>query len=129
MSGAAAVEDRLEGLLAEFRARAMASAPVRRLLAGWDRTVELRVAGEVRMNDAAPRAYFLRSQAGVMEGPAREAARRPDIVVSATAEVLEAIFGGRLNPARAHLDGDLAATGSQRDQLVLDSLVMLIWGL
>lgn len=115
------MSDALFGRLGEFRARGMASPPVRRLLRGWDRVVEIRAQGGG--------ALFLSSRGGVMEGPAERAERPPDVVISGAAPVLEAVFGGELNPARAHLDGDLEVAGSQRDQLVLDSLVMLIWGL
>jgi hypothetical protein len=106
--------------LESFRRRAMASWPVRRLLAKWDRTIEVRV---------PERSYFLRSRAGQILAPALGADAKPEIVLSAAADVMRGVFEGTLNPARAHLDGRLVAEGSTGDQLVLDAIVLLIWGL
>lgn len=114
--------DEILVVLERFHARAGASPPVLKLLARWDRLVEVRVTGP------RPRSWFLRSSGGRMLEPTATAEGAPDMVIAATEEVLRDVFTGELNPARAHLDGDLQATGSQRDQLVLDSIVLLIWG-
>jgi len=74
------------------------------------------------------RSFFLRSKAGEMRAPETAPAGAPDIVIAAEERVLLGIFSGEINPARAHLDGELQAFGSQRDQLVLDAIVLLIWG-
>ena len=103
-----------------FRQRAMASWPVRRLIAKWDRTIEVRV---------PERSYFLRSRAGEILAPATSSDGKPEIVLSAAGDVMRGVFDGTLNPARAHLDGRLVAEGSTADQLVLDAIVLLIWGL
>lgn len=109
----------IEGVLDDFHARVRSSAPVKKLLARWDRTVELRAGG---------RSFFLRSTSGEMLPPTTEAPGAPDITVAADEDVLRGVFAGEINPARAHLDGKLQAYGSQKDQLVLDAIVLLIWG-
>ncbi len=114
--------DTLLSALEDFRARADAAPSVKKLLARWDRLVEIRALSEPR------RSFFLRSTAGRMLGPERSAGGSPDIVIAAHESVLQGVFRGELNPARAHLDGELQAYGSQKDQLVLDSIVLLIWG-
>jgi hypothetical protein len=114
--------DALLSALEDFRARAEAAPSVKKLLARWDRLVEVRALSEPR------RSFFLRSSAGRMLGPEPSADRSPDVVIAAHESVLQGVFRGKLNPARAHLDGELQAFGSQKDQLVLDSIVLLIWG-
>ena len=63
-----------------------------------------------------------------MSEPTASATEAPDVVIASDESVLRGIFTGEVNPARAHLDGILEAQGSQKDQLVLDSIVLLIWG-
>ncbi len=109
----------LSSVLQDFHARVRASAPVKKLLARWDRTVELR-AGE--------QSFFLRSKSGEMLPPTTEPPGAPDITISAEEDILRGIFAGEINPARAHLDGKLQAYGTQKDQLVLDAIVLLVWG-
>jgi putative sterol carrier protein len=117
------VVDELEASLRDFHARVRASAPVKKILAWWERTVEIRSATAPR------RSFYLRSEKGEMLEPVTQApASGADVVIVADEEVLRGIFRGEVNPARAHLDGLVAAVGSQKDQLVLDSIVLLIWG-
>ena len=113
-------EEVLAHVLDAFHARVQASTAVKKLLARWDRLVELRVTGG--------RSFFLRSKGGAMLPPTTTAEGTPEIVIGAEESVLRGIFSGDLNPARAHLDGQLQAFGSQKDHLVLDAIVLLIWG-
>ncbi len=117
------VKDELMESLVEFQKKVAASAPVKKILAWWDKTVEVRTTTFPR------RSYFLRARKGemlepTMQGPDHGA----DVRIAADEEVLIGIFRGEVNPARAHLDGLLEAVGPQKDQLVLDSIVLLIWG-
>jgi hypothetical protein len=117
------VTDELLESLVEFQQKAAASAPVRKILAWWDRTVE------VRSTTSPRRSFYLRARKGEMLEPTTEAPEGgADIVIAADEDVLRGVFRGEVNPARAHLDGLLAAVGPQKDQLVLDSIVLLIWG-
>jgi hypothetical protein len=115
-------KDSLEDALRAFHARVRGSAPVAKLLVRWDRLVEVRVLG------ANARSFFLRSSAGEMRAPERAAERAADVVVVAVEDVLQGIFSGAKNPAREHLDGRLQVFGPQKDQLVLDAIVLLVWG-
>ena len=116
-------EGSLRGQLEAFKGLAMASAPVRRMLKRWGAK---RV--EIRALDDAAQAFVLRASEGELHGPEPVGGGRADMVIAAPLAVLGDVFCGRRNPARAHLDGDLQAHGAQRDQLVLDALVMMIWG-
>lgn len=117
------VRDELKDALDEFQGRVRASAPVKKILTWWDRSVE------VRSTTFPRRSFFLKSQKGEMLAPTTVAPEGgADVVIAADEEVLRGIFRGEVNPARAHLDGLLQAVGAQKDQLVLDSIVLLIWG-
>ncbi len=88
----------LSSVLQDFHARVRASAPVKKLLARWDRTVELR-AGE--------QSFFLRSKSGEMLPPTTEPPGAPDITISAEEDILRAdrdVGGaGGLGGRREHL--------------------------
>jgi hypothetical protein len=114
--------DELLETLTNFHERVRTSVPVRKLIARWDRLVEVRTLPE------PGRSFFLRSRGGEMLAPSVVADGPADITIAAEEDVLRGIFSGEINPARAHLDGHLQAIGSQKDQLVLDSIVLLIWG-
>ena len=49
--------------------------------------------------------------------------------VEAEDEVLRDVFSGRRNPGEAYLDGDLAVFGSDKDQVKLDAITLVIWGM
>ncbi|MCL4467658.1 MAG: SCP2 sterol-binding domain-containing protein [Deltaproteobacteria bacterium] len=50
-----------------------------------------------------------------------------DITLSANADVINDIFTGKANPSRLYLDGTLKVFASQKDQMVLDSIVDIVW--
>ena len=50
-----------------------------------------------------------------------------DITLSANADVINDIFIGKANPSRLYLDGTLKVFASQKDQMVLDSIVDIVW--
>lgn len=51
------------------------------------------------------------------------------IIVEGEINTLVRVFSGSLNPAEAVLDGELAVYGSDKDQLKLDALSLIIWGM
>lgn len=97
------------------------SKAVKKFIANWDRQVE------VRTLDTTGR-YSLITKAGQVQVAATDNCERPQLTITAEQEILEQVFSGELNPARAHLDGELQVYGSQKDQLILDAVVLLIWG-
>lgn len=112
----------LHDALHSFTDRAAQTPAVLRLIQRWDRTIQI--------TDTTHDRHFTLQTAGGALLPPRSAppASDPDILVAAEHGVLLDVFSGQLNPARANLDGDLDVVGSQRDHLVLDGVVMLIWG-
>lgn len=116
------VRDELLETLRAFRARVEGSPEVKKLIAKWDRTIEVRVVTFPR------RSLYVRTEGGAMLEPTGVRPGEPEITIVADEDVLAAVFRGEVNPARAHLDGALQAIGPQKDQLVLDSVVLLLWG-
>lgn len=52
-----------------------------------------------------------------------------EIRIEGDDEILTAIFTGDLNPAEAVLNGELMVYGDQNDQLKLDAISLVIWGM
>lgn len=108
--------------LEDFRARCNESKAVGKLIKRWDRTIEIHVSSNPQAS------YFLPIDNGTVHAPTLEQNLFPEMTIAGNSETLRQIFCGALNPARAHLDGEIQVYGSQKDQLVLDSIVLLIWG-
>jgi hypothetical protein len=47
--------------------------------------------------------------------------------LSANADIVNDIFTGKANPSRLYLDGTLKVFASQKDQMVLDAIVDIVW--
>lgn len=109
-------------VMEEFCVRCNESTAVGKLIKRWTRTIELQVCNDSKLS------CFIASESGFVKISAVNQESAPDMTITAESEILTKIFCGALNPARAHLDGDVQVYGSQKDQLVLDSIVLLIWG-
>jgi hypothetical protein len=60
-----------------------------------------------------------------------EAFEEPDdeaLLLRADLAVLQQIFTGRLSPLGAYTDGLLEVYGSQKDQIKLDVIALVVWG-
>jgi len=51
------------------------------------------------------------------------------ILVRGDSAVLRDVFSGALNPAQAYLEGSLEVFGSDRDQIKLDAISLVLWGM
>jgi hypothetical protein len=112
----------LEQCLHDFSVRANAHARVRTLLKDWNRTIVIEPAGTQAMTLSVANQEISAPTAGASEdGEA--------ILLRADEDVLRHIFTGRLNPARAHLDGQLQVFADDRDQVKLDAISLILWGL
>lgn len=115
------IQNSLHRTLLSFAEQCNQSTAVKKFIANWDRQVE------VQSIDTTPR-YSLITKAGQILVATADDCERPQLTITADQDILEQVFSGELNPARAHLDGELQVYGSQKDQLILDAIVMLIWG-
>ncbi len=50
------------------------------------------------------------------------------IRLEADSEILEEIFSGQRNPARASIDGLLKIYGANKDEVKLDAISLILWG-
>ena len=50
------------------------------------------------------------------------------LLLRAPAPVLERVFSGALSPLGAYTDGQLEVYGSQKDQIKLDVIALVLWG-
>jgi len=58
-----------------------------------------------------------------------ERAKQHVLHLKATKDKLIAIFSGQSNPAEAFLQGDLEIFASDKDQVKLDAISLLVWGM
>jgi hypothetical protein len=63
----------------------------------------------------------------ILEDQVRDPLRNFDI--EANNQTLIEIFSGRLSPAEAVLDGELASYGDSKDEDILDVIALIIWGI
>lgn len=122
-SDAAAIGDLLT-VLQSFQVKVNTNPRVQKLLRGWEPIIL------VESKDVDDRFYMYMkgSQIAQIERTCPDdvphfvhlRARRDDLI---------AIFSGQRNPARAFLDADLECFASDKDQVKLDAIALIIWGL
>lgn len=117
------VSNTLSAVLSHFQGDVNGNPRLKNLLKGWNPSVVL---------DALDtgRSFTLKLDEGCIADVETGKHERPhSILIQSTEEVLGRVFSGRLNPARAVLDGDLAVFGSDKDQVKLDAISLVLWGL
>lgn len=110
-------------LLRDFAVHVNNHPALRRPLAGWspDFYIEASDTGhtfEVRMVGGRVEGVELTG-----EEPGDEA-----LLLRAATPVLERVFSGALSPLGAYTDGQLEVYGSQKDQIKLDVVALVLWG-
>lgn len=68
-------------------------------------------------------------ESSISEIIAGEVASAHEIRIEGDAEILRDVFNGKTNPAEAVLNGEIAVYGEQSDQIKLDAISLVIWGL
>jgi putative sterol carrier protein len=115
------MSDTLEQALHHFRDLVNAHPRMKTLLKGWDRAavVATEDAGEtftVQFKDC----QIVSVQPGITADHAA-------IKLKGSQRTLTDIFRGDLNPASEFLDGRLQVTASDKDQVKLDAITLLLW--
>ncbi|MCL5879018.1 MAG: SCP2 sterol-binding domain-containing protein [Deltaproteobacteria bacterium] len=93
---------------------------LKKILKGWSKLMV------VRTKDPEAVAT-LKIEKGSVVDVKLEDTPNADITLSANADVINDIFTGKANPSRLYLDGTLKVFASQKDQMVLDSIVDIVW--
>jgi len=113
----------LLNLLRDFAVRVNDHPGLRRPLAGWspDFYIEASDAGHT---------FEVRMVGGRVEGvePTGEEPGDEALLLRAATPVLERVFSGALSPLGAYTDGQLEVYGSQKDQIKLDVIALVLWG-
>lgn len=112
----------LHRCLSEFREDANAHPRVKSLLKGWERSASI-VALDTEDS------FRFRFEGGtITDVEAATACDDDEITIRGTDQVLRDVFTGRLNPATAHLSGALQVFASEKDQVKLDAITLVLWG-
>jgi hypothetical protein len=114
---------RLLDLLGDFALRVNDHPALRRPLAGWspDFYIEASDTGDT---------FEVHMAGGRVEAVARTGEEPGDeaLLLRAATPVLESVFSGALSPLGAYTDGQLEVYGSQKDQIKLDVIALVLWG-
>lgn len=113
----------LEDCLLDFVARVNDAAAVKRILKGWNPTIN------VQASDSGETFNFSVASSVLSQPVAGEGKAAHLITLQATESVLCQVFTGALNPARANLDGKLAVFANDQDGVKLDAVCLVLWGM
>jgi hypothetical protein len=112
----------LATLLDRFAVRVNGQSDLRRTLAGWEPEffIQARDTGTT---------YQVVIAGGRIERVVPVAAEPGDdaLVLRADQSTLQAIFDGAVSPLGAYTDGSLEVYGSQKDQIKLDVVAVVLW--
>jgi hypothetical protein len=107
--------------LSRFRAKVNEHPRLRTLLKGWDRDIVI----ECDDVDVSEALHVRGSLVSDLSASAADA----DVTITMRADhsVLVDVFEGRRSPANLFLDGDLQVFASDKDQVKLDAISLLLW--
>jgi hypothetical protein len=109
--------------LAQFRAKVNDDSRLKGILRGWEPVIMIEVLG------TGWKWYLPVRDCRIAEikSDFQDAAHL--VQLRASEEALIAIFDGRFNPAEAFLNGDLEIFATDNDQVKLDAISLLLWGI
>jgi len=111
----------LKAILSDFCDRSNDNIKAKRLVSGWDRLIEIQV-------DDTGNSFFLETCNGVANIMTDPKSGHVNIIVEGSQNVIAGVFSGSKNPSSEVLDGNLALFGSDMDQIKLDALSLILWG-
>jgi hypothetical protein len=114
--------DELEGVISRFSSSVNENQGVQRLIKKWSTSI-LIWASDLNAGVTME----------VVNGKVTRVSRTSDpgvgrVRVVGESRVLMGIFTGKENPAKLYMDGVIQVYGPERDQVVLDAVVNVIWG-
>jgi putative sterol carrier protein len=112
----------IEQTLAAFQNQVNGHKSLKNLLKGWEPTIIIEATDSGHVFSLPVRNQKIEA---VQEA---RLADSHEILVRGTEQLLEEVFSGKTNPAMAHLNGTLEVFGSDRDQVKLDSISLVLWG-
>lgn len=118
----AAVGMGLRTCLEDFREKVNRHSRIRTLLKDWKRVVVIEV------TDTGETFAFIFSD-GEIKDLKCEAVEGEQILLRSKEATCRDVFSGALNPATAFLNGQLEVFASDRDQVKLDAIALILWGI
>ena len=113
----------LKDSLAQFQKTVNANLRLPPILKGWEPDIVLEPS-----DTSTPVVLQVRNAkiADIVDG----SSAAPHVIrIQGTTDILRTIFDGTTNPSEALLDGGIAVVGSDKDQVKLDAISLVIWGL
>jgi hypothetical protein len=107
--------------LSDFCDRSNNNIKAKQLVTSWDRLIEIQV-------DGFGKSFFIETCNSVANLTDNSDGRHANIVIEGSQDVITGIFSGSKNPSVEVLDGNLALFGSDMDQIKLDALSLILWG-
>ncbi|HSE18449.1 MAG TPA: SCP2 sterol-binding domain-containing protein [Pyrinomonadaceae bacterium] len=115
----------LEECLQQFRSTVNANQQVKKILAGWDRTILLEA------TDTQSLLTLVVQDRMVTDLKAGAPDENEDnlIHLQASEENLIKIFSGQYDASTALIDGELAVFSSEKDKVKLEAVSIVLWGM
>jgi hypothetical protein len=114
--------DDLGGVLSRFQEQVNQHARLRTLLRGWDKQVQ------IEASDTGQSYRLAFEDARLVAVTERAEGVASDIILRADAGTLHAMFDGTQNPATLFLNGELQVFATDKDQVKLDAIALVLWG-
>jgi hypothetical protein len=109
--------------LENFKERVKENDNVHKLVQNWDRNIVVEAMDTESI-------YTLLIRNSTIETIIEDENEDESVIrLEADEDVLSTIFTGKLNPAEAVLNGELVVFGDPADQIKLDAITLLIWGM
>ena len=109
--------------LGQFVAAVNDNPRIKKILKDWNPLVVLQT------TDTDEQLHFRIAETTVSMPSPGDAEAPHRIVLQATEETLRSVFSGVVNPVQAHLAGELAVFATDRDNVKLDAICLVLWGL
>jgi hypothetical protein len=111
----------LSQTLEQFKDKVNAHPRLRSLLKDWNRLVRI----EALDSEEVFHAHFANTELTRIAPGSEDL--EAEITLSATGDLLCKIFSGRENPASQYLTGSLQVFASDKDQVKLDAITLVLW--
>jgi hypothetical protein len=108
--------------LLRFRDKVNADPRLKTMLQGWEPVIV------VEMTGSGWQQYLMVKDCCIVEIRADGGPSGHLVHLLAEEAVLNAVFGGALNPTEAFLNGDLQIFANDKDQVKLDVISLMLWG-
>lgn len=112
----------LHETLCLFREKVNEHARIHSIIKGWEPVIL------IEASDTQLRRYLPVRSSRIVEVAEQHVETSHSVHLRGTEEVLTSIFDGRANPAESFLDGALEIFASDKDQVKLDAISLVLWG-